>query len=208
MTRRPWRRFGAAAVPLALDLFTLASCRVAAPNDEAKDEGPNGELFKEQAEVLWDVGNFGFSSTGERLEADRIYLADLDADGSDELVIYTSYLYLNQPDPSPVLVFDVRDGGLVNVSDELFPDGPASAVVNRDMHFADLNGDGHLDLFLSNHGTEAFTRSPANKTGSTCRMALATGSTPPPPTSPTSWTSPTGAPWEISTATGSPRFTS
>lgn len=115
--------------------------------------------------MLWEAGHLGHASTGERLGVDRFYVADLDADGTDELIVYTTFANLAQLEPSPVLVFDVRDGRLANVTEELFPTGPPSAVVNRDMHFADMNGDSHLDFFLSNHGTEAITPFPGEQNG-------------------------------------------
>src|SRR5690606_15537373 len=145
------RRSLARRVLWVVSLTVLAGCQPPPPHQR----GPTNALFREHPEVLWEAGHLGHASTGERLGVDRFYVAALDADGTDELSVSTTFANLAQLEPSPVLVFDVRDGRLANVTEELFPAGPPSAVVNRDMHFADMNGDSHLDFFLC-QGTPRF----------------------------------------------------
>lgn len=112
-------------------------------------------LFAPSPLVHWDQGSLGFGEGGDPIRADRFYVADLEGDGVQELVVTTTTHYLDQLEPSPLFVYSPRDGRLTDVTDELFPDGPPAAVINRDLQLVDVNGDGHRDFFLSNHGTEA-----------------------------------------------------
>ncbi|HCR46495.1 MAG TPA: hypothetical protein DIW16_08730, partial [Marinobacter hydrocarbonoclasticus] len=52
----------------------------------------------------------GFADGGQPLTWDKAYTADLTGDGRDELLVYTSFDYLDQQDPSPYVVFGQRDG--------------------------------------------------------------------------------------------------
>lgn len=122
-------------------------------------------LFASAPDVLWGIGHLGYGPTGKLLLPDRYYVADMEGDGQQELIIYTSYGFLQQLQPSPIMVFTAVNGTLNNVTEDVFPDGPPSAVGNRDLHFADMNDDGQLDLFLSNQGTEALDPFPGEQNG-------------------------------------------
>lgn len=91
------------------------------------------------------------------------YVADLTGDGRDELLVYTSFAFLQQQDPSPYVVFGQKDGKFQVITDDIFPDGPPEAIGNRNLEIADFNGDGFNDLFLDNHGTEAVNPFPGEQ---------------------------------------------
>lgn len=105
----------------------------------------------------------GFADGGQPLTWDKAYTADLTGDGRDELLVYTSFDYLDQQDPSPYVVFGQRDGEFQVITDDLFPNGAPEAVINRNLEIADFNGDGFPDLFLDNHGTEAYQPFPGEQ---------------------------------------------
>lgn len=115
--------------------------------------GGGGGLYA-SGQTLSAGGSLGRADGGQALHWDKAYVADLTGDGRDELLIYTSFDFLNQLHPSPFVVFGLRNGELRNITDELFPDGAPEAVINRRLLVEDFNGDGINDLFLDNHGTE------------------------------------------------------
>jgi hypothetical protein len=115
--------------------------------------GGGGGLYA-SGQTLSGAGSLGRAAGGQALSWDKPYVADLTGDGRDELLVYTSFDYLDQQDPSPFVVFGLRNGELRNITDELFPEGAPEAVINRHLLVDDFNGDGINDLFLDNHGTE------------------------------------------------------
>lgn len=156
--------------PLYVSLFSvlIAGCGGGGGSDDTvteNDEGGDTNTQKTYAapETLDMLQSLGYAKGGEPLTWDRAYTADLTGDGKDELLIYTSYDYLDQLDPSPYVVFGQKNGSFQVITDDLFPEGAPEAVGNRTLQLADINGDGHLDLFLDNHGTEAFTPFPGEQ---------------------------------------------
>lgn len=105
----------------------------------------------------------GFAKGGQPLSWDKAYVADLTGDGKDELLVYTSFDFLDQQDPSPYVVFGQKDGRFQVITGDLFPEGAPQSANNRNLEIADFNGDGLPDLFLDNHGTEAFEPFPGEQ---------------------------------------------
>lgn len=55
--------------------------------------GPTNALFREHPELLWEADHLGDASTVS-LGVDRFYVGDPDTDGTDELIVYTTYAHL------------------------------------------------------------------------------------------------------------------
>lgn len=132
---------------------------------DGENEGSDSNVEQTYAapETLSMRQSLGYATGGQPLTWDRAYTADLTGDGKDELLIYTSFDYLDQQDPSPFVVFGQKNGRFQVITDDLFPEGAPEAVINRTLQLADINGDGHLDLFLDNHGTEAIRPFPGEQ---------------------------------------------
>ena len=137
---------------------TLLSCGPAGSGD-----GGAQRWLPAAPSVLDELGHFGVAHNGKPLVWARSYVVDLTGDGQSEIVIVTSYDFLLQLTPSPIRTYAVRGGTLVEITETLFPGGAPSAVFNRELVFGDFNNDGYPDLFLSNHGTEAFRPHPGEQ---------------------------------------------
>jgi hypothetical protein len=69
---------------------------------------------------------------------------------------------LNALDPVPFMFFALEGGRLVDVTQRLNVDG-VSSVITRNIAVGDFNQDGLPDIFLANHGTEAYTPFPGEQ---------------------------------------------
>ena len=133
---------------------------------------PNTNKYYASGTTLGPNVTLGRAVGGQALTWDKSYVADLTGDGEEELLIYTSFDYLSQQDPSPFVIFGFQEGKFQDITSDLFPDGAPQAIINRNLEVADFNGDGINDLFLDNHGTEAFSPFPGEQN----RLYLSDGS--------------------------------
>lgn len=78
---------------------------------------------------------------------------DLNNDGLEDLVFSTNARANDQYTSLPLRLFLSNGDNLVDRSAKVLPFRP-KAQLTRDIHLADYNGDGLLDIFLSNAGTE------------------------------------------------------
>jgi hypothetical protein len=69
---------------------------------------------------------------------------------------------LNALNPVPFMFFALEGGRLVDVTQRLNTDG-VSSVITRNITVGDFNQDGLPDLFLANHGTEAYAPFPGEQ---------------------------------------------
>ncbi|WP_363347767.1 FG-GAP-like repeat-containing protein [Methylocystis echinoides] len=85
--------------------------------------------------------------------------ADLNGDGhQDLLVLGASYPVAGATSPTPqpaAVFFGDGNGGFTRVAERVFPASSLLTVHPRKVLFADFNGDGRLDVFVSSHGWDA-----------------------------------------------------
>ena len=83
---------------------------------------------------------------------------DINNDGIQEILVSGATAFtgggLNVPDPLEILILSLGDDG--KLTDKLTSALPtsASAQIVRNFIIEDFNGDGYVDIFLNNHGTE------------------------------------------------------
>ena len=83
----------------------------------------------------------------------RSAVADFDGDGRQDVIFTGNARALHQVKRLPVKLFVSNGTTLVDATKRLLPSNPLNQLA-RDIHVADFNGDGRLDIFFSNHGTE------------------------------------------------------
>ena len=151
----------------ALLLFFLAGCKSASNENENVTQPPESSGAESaflELKILSELGDLGFDPiTGKPLIWDTSHVADLTGDGKNDLLIYTTYDHDLQLTPSPFLVLSERNGSLADITHEVFPRGAPKAVNNRNVLTADINGNGLIDIFLDNHGTEAIFPFPGER---------------------------------------------
>ncbi|WP_417518914.1 FG-GAP repeat domain-containing protein [Marinobacter sp.] len=154
------RHITSTSLGAAVTLILLVGC---GGDGGSEGSGPAAIQLYDNGQTLVQGGSLGRAAGGQAMGWNQAYVADLTGDGRDELIIYASFDGLQQQDPSPLVVFGLREGKLLNITDELFPGGSPSAIFNRRLLISDFNGDGLSDLFLDNHGTEAITPFPGEQ---------------------------------------------
>lgn len=87
----------------------------------------------------------------------QVYTTDLNQDGNSDLVVLgASYPADGSPVAQPGFVaFGDGKGGFTLATETQFPISTLKTVHPREVVFADLNGDGKLDVFIANHGYDA-----------------------------------------------------
>ncbi|TFW08298.1 DUF4214 domain-containing protein [Oxalobacteraceae bacterium OM1] len=84
--------------------------------------------------------------------------ADLNGDGHQDLIVLGAYYpggsTAYAPQPGRVLFGDGK-GGFTPAPASAFPTSTLATVHSRKVLFADFNGDGRSDMFVSNHGWDA-----------------------------------------------------
>lgn len=96
----------------------------------------------------------GFDAYGSPVGAMTTIVIDVNHDGLDDLVFTTSGDF-TKGDVAPFEVKVLVSNGktLVDGTDQYLPDG-FSILMNRNVDVADFNGDGFLDIFFGNSGSE------------------------------------------------------
>ena len=123
-------------------------------------------------EASWMTAPFGGPHGNPLLEWERSVALDVDGDGSQEIFVSTSPTGSNnrpQAD-SPLLVLGWRDGVLADVTAQVLPAGFGTELL-RGFQTGDINGDGIMDLFLEDTGTEGIFPFP----GAPNRLLLSDG---------------------------------
>jgi len=87
--------------------------------------------------------------------------ADLNGDGWPDVVVYRGFTGTTRSAPLGILLNDGH-GNLSEGASQVFVGTVPSVVVARELVFADFNGDGRVDIFVADHGMDAYPE-PSNQ---------------------------------------------
>ncbi|QDU78331.1 FG-GAP repeat protein [Polystyrenella longa] len=102
--------------------------------------------YDSDSSIMWNDGSGNFTESLQSLpESTNVALADVDGDLDLDIYLSRSNLFNDGPDDQ----LWINDGnGQFSKSDQVLSNGESGAGV-----FGDLNGDGHVDLFLNDRST-------------------------------------------------------